>query len=71
MSKREVIARERPVLCSVSRGCKVIELPHSTFYYRPAASAQNLDDAHLIELIGAVQDEFPGYGYRRKAGSNR
>lgn len=43
----------------------MIKLPRSTFYYRAAPSARDLDDAHVVELIGAVQDEFPGYGYRR------
>jgi putative transposase len=43
----------------------VIALPRTSFYYRPTASAAQLSDDRLIELIGEIQDDFPGYGYRR------
>ena len=43
----------------------MIELPRSTFYYRPTAPVEALGDERLIELIGDIQDELPGYGYRR------
>jgi putative transposase len=43
----------------------VIELPRSTFYYRSTTLALSLPDARLVELIDDIQDEFPGYGYRR------
>jgi putative transposase len=43
----------------------VIELPRSTFYYRPMATAPRIVDSRLVELIGDIQDDFPGYGYRR------
>lgn len=43
----------------------MIELPRSTYYYRPQASGVGLNDARLVELIEAIHDEFPGYGYRR------
>jgi putative transposase len=43
----------------------VIELPRSTFYYRPMATAPRIVDRRLVELIGDIQDDFPGYGYRR------
>jgi putative transposase len=43
----------------------VIELPRSTYYYRSTASALGLTDRRLVELIGDIQDELPGYGYRR------
>lgn len=42
----------------------MIELPRSTYYYRSAAMALGLDDDRLVDLIGDIQDEFPGYGYR-------
>ena len=48
------------------RGCQVIDLPRSTYYYRShRASAGDLADGSLVELIGEIQDEFTGYGYRR------
>ena len=40
-------------------------MPRSTFYYRTMASASELPDAQLVELIQTIQDELPGYGYRR------
>jgi putative transposase len=43
----------------------VIALPRSTFYYRSAATASSLPDEKLRDLIDDIQDEFPGYGYRR------
>jgi len=43
----------------------VIELPRSAFYYRGSPSVARLPDAKPIELIQTIQDELPGYGYRR------
>lgn len=43
----------------------MIELPRSTFYYQAMASTRCLADAQLVELIQTIQDELPGYGYRR------
>jgi putative transposase len=43
----------------------VIDLPRSTFYYRSTAASEGLGDARLIELIESIQDDLPGYGYRR------
>lgn len=43
----------------------MIDLPRSSFYYRSAATTEGLTNARLVELIGDVQYELPGYGYRR------
>lgn len=43
----------------------MIELPRSTFYYHATVETSGLADAQLIELIQTIQDEMPGYGYRR------
>ncbi len=43
----------------------MIQLPPSTFYYRSSLSVPTLSDAQLIDLIGHIQDELSGYGYRR------
>lgn len=51
--------------CSIRRGCKVIELPRSSYYYASVRAAPNVDDNRLAELVDDIQDEVPGYGYRR------
>ncbi|MDH3379960.1 MAG: IS3 family transposase [Gammaproteobacteria bacterium] len=43
----------------------MINLPRSTFYYRLERKSDRLTDERLVELIGQIQDTFPGYGYRR------
>ena len=43
----------------------MIELPRSTYYYRRSTHRQELNDEQVVELIGQIQDELPGYGYRR------
>ena len=43
----------------------MIGLPRSTYYYRAQEGSVTLTDSELEELIGIVQDELPGYGYRR------
>lgn len=43
----------------------MIDLPRSTFYYRSTAVHEGLGDARLTELIESIQDDLPGYGYRR------
>ena len=43
----------------------MIDLPRSTFYYHSSERPSEITDARLVELIGDIQDEFPGYGYRR------
>lgn len=37
----------------------MIELPHSTFYYRSTAASECLDDVRFAELIESIQDELP------------
>lgn len=39
-------------------------LPRSSYYYRPAPASKAPDDERLVEMICAMQDELPGYGYR-------
>jgi putative transposase len=45
----------------------VIDLPRSTYYYRSTEPKERISETSLIALIGEIQDEFPGYGYRRVA----
>ena len=43
----------------------MIEFPRSTYYYRSTARAAGLTDDRIVELIGSIQGELAGYGYRR------
>ena len=43
----------------------MIDLPRSTYYYRAREPVLDISDSSLVEMIGDIQDEFPGYGYRR------
>ncbi len=43
----------------------MIDLPRSTYYYRPSVAKKQIDDLALVALIDNIHDEFPGYGYRR------
>jgi putative transposase len=42
----------------------MIGLARSSYYYRPVQNT-SLSDERLVELIGNIQDELSGYGYRR------
>ncbi|WP_267955151.1 IS3 family transposase [Cereibacter sphaeroides] len=42
-----------------------MNLPRSTYYYRPADKAGELTDTELTAIIEDIQDELPCYGYRR------
>ena len=51
---------------SISRQAKLLGISRgSTFYYRSTAVNASLGNTRLAELIGTIQDELPGYGYRR------
>lgn len=43
----------------------MIELPRSTFYYRASEAGDVLSDLQVVHLIESIQDDLPGYGYRR------
>jgi putative transposase len=43
----------------------MIELPRSSYYYRPHERDRELSDPELLERIDAIQREFPSYGVRR------
>jgi putative transposase len=43
----------------------MIELARSTYYYRSRLREPSIPDMQLLELIDAIQREFPCYGVRR------
>ena len=40
-------------------------MPRSTFYYRAQERAEVLSEEQIVQFIGKIQSELPGYGYRR------
>lgn len=60
--QREVLRDQRPRTCSIRRGCKAMNLPRSTYYYRAVAKPEGLADAELTSIIEDIQDESPCYG---------
>ena len=42
-----------------------MNLPRSTYYYRPTMKPEGLTDAELAAVIEDIQDELPCHGYRR------
>lgn len=63
--QQDILDHQRPEGCSIRRGCEVIEMPSSTYYYRSTTQATGLSDERIAELISFIQDEMIGYGYRR------
>ena len=47
--------------CGVEAACRVVGLPHSTYYYRPVPAEEGL----LERAIEGVAGRFPTYGTRR------
>jgi len=45
----------------VSSACELLELPHSTYYYRPV----EVDECELEAAIEEIARQFPAYGTRR------
>src|SRR5690606_38200795 len=63
--QRSLIDHHRTAGGSIRGGCLMIGLPRSSYYYRPHPAEPALSDAELLELIDAIQREFPYYGVRR------
>ncbi|HSB04348.1 MAG TPA: IS3 family transposase [Thermodesulfobacteriota bacterium] len=57
------MTEHRFLVDSVERGCELMDLPRSTYYYRSKSKPEA--EQELLERIEAVIEEFPGYGYRR------
>lgn len=48
---------------SITRQCKLFELPRSTYYYKP--KDYSTFDLLIMDLIDKIHTEFPFYGYRK------
>jgi transposase InsO family protein len=66
--KRRYIRDHLEELGSVSKACQVSGLAPSSFYYKSSPRYQRRrveEDEKLRQQIERIQEEFPGYGYRR------
>lgn len=52
--QRELLHRHRPEACPIRRGCEVIGLPRSTFYYRASEASDALSDLQVKHLIESL-----------------
>ncbi|MFB0507174.1 MAG: IS3 family transposase, partial [Thermodesulfobacteriota bacterium] len=61
------LAHHRSLVQTIRRGCELMNLPRSSYYYRPKerSLAQLKQEADLRDLIEAIVLEFPRYGYQR------
>ncbi len=62
--KREFIANHHPLIQSIERGCELMSLPKSSYYYKSSKNKEVTDNT-LISRIEEIAEEFGGYGYRR------
>jgi hypothetical protein len=53
----------RHLVQRIQRGCEVMNLPRSTYYYKPKENKP--DDSSLPKRIEELVEEFHRYGYRR------
>ena len=63
--KRQFIRDNLEKFGSVSKGCKIMDIPISTYYHRPYESSKKHSDFEVRDLIEKIHQEFPAYGYRR------
>jgi putative transposase len=66
--KRGYIRDHRKELGSISKACQIGGLASSSYYYKPDLQRRHQrdsEDERLRRKIEAIQEQFPGYGYRR------
>ena len=63
----EFIARCKDFLSSIRQGCRLMNIPRSSFYRKPGAEISDRMklEADLVDRIEVICVEFPRYGYRR------
>jgi hypothetical protein len=65
--KRKIVKQHGSELKYVSKGCALMELARSSFYYQPNESVPTMvkADLDILDRIEAIYTDFHGYGYRR------
>jgi hypothetical protein len=65
--KREIVTRWKHLVRYIRRGCGLMKLAPSSFYYKPGGKAPERmrAEADLRDRIEALCLGFPRYGYRR------
>lgn len=65
--KREIVACFKHLISNIRRGCQLMNIARSTFYYKgkTRSSYQVKAEADLRDRIEAICLEFPRYGYRQ------
>jgi transposase InsO family protein len=65
--KREIVTRWKHLVRYIRRGCGLMKLAPSSFYYKPGGKAPERmrAEADLRDRIEALCLDFPRYGYRR------
>ena len=55
-----------PYLLLDLRACRLMEIPKSTYYYKPKSNLEKKKhNADIANKIEAIAYDFPSYGYRR------
>src|SRR4030042_4785294 len=65
--KREIVKQHGADLKNISKGCELMELARSSFYYQAKEpdAAMIKGDLDILDRIESICLDFHGYGYRR------
>jgi putative transposase len=66
-----LLADHRDLFETVTRGCQLMNLPRSSYYYRPKSPENSPEKRALTDRIEGIAEEFPRYGYRKVAAQLR
>lgn len=64
--KRDLLRKHRDHFGSIKRGCRMLNFPLSTFYYKPKEPDRNneIQEADIKDQLEKIICGFPGYGSR-------
>ncbi len=63
--KRKFITDNRNFIETLTRGCELMNLPRSSYYYKPKLREISPEDQALISRIEGLAEDFATYGYRK------